>query len=309
MSVDFNIHQDTKYKYGFIGTCWDQGGCVGPSGQRTGPESVRHAMKKAWGRVQNGKILDVDQWRILDVADLQIKDFGNIEDYRVDDWKYSIDRIAENVGKVYAQKYVPVVVGGDCSIHYPAVKGLHDQVKGNVGVVYMDSHFDLWPEHPQFGRYSHASPCKNIMELDRVLGKNVVNFGMRGYGQPFFFDYIRQKGSTPITTNMFLQRGVEQTARDILNVINDGTEISVMCIDIDIIEGAMTPGTAGNEPAGPSPYEFQELVKLLAPHVDAIVITEVNDTFDVNGITAVQGAKIFNDFILYHYAGNHESDE
>ena len=303
MDISYNINSNAANKYGFIGTCWEQGACVGPSGQRTGPAAVRKAMKKAWGRIQNNKILDVDSWRLLDVRDLEVKDFGDINDFRVDNWLYTIDKIAENVGNVLTSGYIPVVVGGDCSIHYPSVKGIHDAIKGNVGVVYMDSHFDLWDEHPNYGKYSHASPCKNIMELSRVNGENVVHFGVRGYGQPFFYEYIIKNGSTPITANMFFSMGVEKSADRILSVINNGTEKSVICVDIDVIEGALTPGTAGNEPGGPISYEFQELIKMLAPHTDAIVITEVNANFDVNEITAIQAAKVFNDFIFYNYAG------
>lgn len=301
MDVSYIKNEQAKCKFGLIGTCWDQGGCVGPSGQRTGPEAVRKAMQKAWGRIQDGKIFDVEAWRLIDVDELLLKDFGDIDDYRVDDWVYSIDRIAEHVCQLEKDGYIPVVIGGDCSIHYPAVKGIHDASNGDIGFVYMDSHFDIWREHPKYGKYSHASPCKNIMDLPRVKGKNTVHFGVRGYGQPFFYEFIKEQGSTPITANEFIRQGVETTGKKIIDVINNGTQKSVLCIDIDVIEGALTPGTAGNEPGGPSSYEFQELVKYIAPHVDAIVLTEVNTNFDVNEITAVQGAKIVNDFIFYKY--------
>ena len=89
--VNFNTDANAKYKYGFIGTEWDQGGCIGPSGQRTGPASVREAMQLAWGYVRDNRIFDIESNRVVDLNDMMIKDFGNIDDYIVTDWEYSND--------------------------------------------------------------------------------------------------------------------------------------------------------------------------------------------------------------------------
>lgn len=301
-SVDFNRNSETKSNYGFIGTCWDQGGCIGPSGQRTGPESVRKAMQLAWGYVRDNAIFDIESMRVVDLSDLTIKDFGNIDDYIVDDWQYSNDKISENIENVVNSGYIPVVVGGDCSVHYPAVRGIHNSCTGNVGVVYMDAHCDFFNDEPKYGKFSHGSPVGNMMKLDRVKGENVVHFGIRMYEKPIFFDYIKEHGSTPITPQMFYKWGIEKSAEKILEVVKKNTEKAVLCIDIDVLEAAIAPGSAGNEPGGFLSFELQELCKILAPHMDSIIITEVNANYDLNSNTAVVAAKLFNDFIIYKHA-------
>jgi agmatinase len=299
--LDFNVDSDAKVKYGFIGTCWDQGGCIGPSGQRTGPESVRKAMQLAWGYVRDNQIFDIESMRVVDLNNMMIKDFGNIDDYIVDDWQYSINKMTEHVGNLVKSGYTPVVVGGDCSIHYPAFKGIHDNSDGNVGFIYMDAHCDFYNDNPKYGKFSHGHPCGNIMKLPRVNGENVVHFGIRMYEKPEFFDYIKKHGSTPITPQMFYKMGIERTAEKILNVVKKNTQKAVLCIDIDVLDASVAPGSAGNESGGFLSFELQELCKLLDPHMDSIIITEVNANYDLNTNTAVAAAKLFNDYMIYRY--------
>lgn len=119
--VNFNTDATQSISMALSGPSGTQGGCIGPSGQRTGPASVREAMQLAWGYVRDNRIFDIESNRVVDLNDMMIKDFGNIDDYIVTDWEYSNDRITENVSKVIAEGFTPVVVGGDCSIHYPSV--------------------------------------------------------------------------------------------------------------------------------------------------------------------------------------------
>src|SRR5205823_2587127 len=59
---------------------------------------------------------------------------------------------------------IPVVVGGDDSILFPAVAGFHDAVAGTVAIVHFDAHLDLMDESPAQGRYSHSSGMRRALE-------------------------------------------------------------------------------------------------------------------------------------------------
>ncbi|WP_066452507.1 arginase family protein [Anaerotruncus rubiinfantis] len=302
--VNFNTDANAKYKYGFIGTEWDQGGCIGPSGQRTGPASVREAMQLAWGYVRDNRIFDIESNRVVDLNDMMIKDFGNIDDYIVTDWEYSNDRITENVSKVIAEGFTPVVVGGDCSIHYPSVRAVHNACEGNIGVIYMDAHCDFYNDLRKYGNLSHGHPCGNIMKLPRVNGDNVIHFGIRAYEKPEFYDYIVNHGSHVMTPQTFYKLGIAESAKEALAILKKNTEKFVISLDIDVFEAAVAPGSAGPEVGGYSSYDLQEFLKILAPEAAGFVITEVNQTTDFNKHTAILAAKLFNDFMIYNYAAN-----
>ena len=300
--VNFNLDSAATHKYGFIGTEWDLGGCIGPSGQRTGPMAVRKAMQLAWNYVRDNKIFDIESNRVVDLSDMKIIDYGNITDYLVTDWQYTNDKIAENVSKVIRDGCIPVVVGGDCSIHYPALKATHDTCEGDVGIIYMDAHCDFFNDLARYGDLSHGHPCGNIMKLPRVKGENVIHFGIRAYEKPIFYDYIKEHGSHVMTPQTFYKLGIEAAANKALEILQNKTEKFIIAVDVDVFETCVAPGSAGPEVGGFSSYDLQEFLKILAPKAAGFTLTEVNQMTDVGGRTAVLAAKLFNDYIIYNYA-------
>lgn len=305
--VNFNVDgKNVRHKYGFIGTCWDQGGCIGPSGQRSGPSNVREQMQLAWNYVRDNKIFDIESERVVDLDDMAIIDYGDIDDYLVTDWVYTNNKICENVMKVIADGCIPCTVGGDCSIHYPAVKATHDSIEGNVGVIYMDAHCDFYNDLPKYGDLSHGHPMGNIMKLPRVKGENCIHFGIRAYEKPQFYDYIKEHGSHVMTPQTFYRLGIQEAAKQCLEILKKNTEKVVVAVDIDVFEAALAPGNAGPEVGGFSTFDLIEFLKILAPEVDGFTVTEVNESRDFNSITAVLAAKLFNDFIIYSHAAHPE---
>lgn len=301
--VNFNVDSTkAQYKYGFIGTEWDQDGCIGPSGQRTGPAAVRRAMQLAWNYVRDNRIFDIKSERVVDLNNMKIVDYGNIEDYLVTDWQYTTDKIVENVVKVIKDGCIPVVVGGDCSVHYPIFKATHDTCQGNVGVIYLDAHCDYFNDKRCYGELSHGHPCGNIMKLPRVKGENVISFGIRAYEKPQFYDYIKEHGSHIMTPQTFYKLGIEKAAHKALEILQKGTEKFIIAVDIDVFEACVAPGSAGLETGGFSSFELQEFLKILAPKAAGFTITEVNEMTAPAGRTAVLAAKLVNDFIIYNYA-------
>ena len=61
----------------------------------------------------------------------------------------------------------PLFIGGDHSVTYPVVAGLHD-VHGAVDIVHVDAHPDLYDELDG-NRLSHASPFARILEAGYQL--------------------------------------------------------------------------------------------------------------------------------------------
>ena len=238
---------------------------------------------------------------MLDLANISVKDFGQLKGLPVYDWMQAYDRIEDTIGTIIEEGRKPVIIGGDCSLNYVAAKSLHDTLKGKMGVVYMDAHFDTLAEDTWCGKYSHSSPLRNILNLPNVDADNVVQLGVRGYVYPKFYEFVEETGYHVINNTAFFEMGVEKTAEKILERVTDGTEKVMLCLDIDVLEGIFSPGSSCNESAGPSARELEAMVKKLAPYVDGICITEINVMADLNDITSMEGAKLMWDYIMNNY--------
>ena len=89
-----------------------------------------------------------------------------------DDEFERIRRVAEAV--VRADR-MPIFLGGDHSVTYPIIAGLH-AVRGRLPIVHFDAHPDLYDELLG-NRLSHASPFARIME--NGLASDLWQYGIR----------------------------------------------------------------------------------------------------------------------------------
>jgi formiminoglutamase/agmatinase len=64
--------------------------------------------------------------------------------------------------------YIPLVVGGDHGVTFPAVKALHDSCSGSVGVIQLDAHCDLLDYSDRQGHFSGSSGMRRSLELERI---------------------------------------------------------------------------------------------------------------------------------------------
>ncbi len=301
-----NINEENEQadkKYGILGIVWDQGDVNGRPGAKYAPQSVKQCAERFIGRIQNNRIFDVENWRMLDLAKLSVKDYGLVRDLPVYDWMQAYTGMEEAIKGIMEDGRKPVIIGGDCSVNFPAVKAVHDMTEGKMGVIYMDAHFDTLAEDTWCGKYSHSSPLRNILNLPNVDAGNVVQFGVRGYVYPKFYEYVEETGYHVIHNTAFFEMGVDKTVEEILKRATDKTERVMLCLDIDVLEGIFSPGSSCNESAGPNARELEAIVKRLAPYVDGICITEINVLVDINDITSMEGAKLMWDYIMNNYGG------
>lgn len=299
-----NIHEnneDALSKFGVIGILWDQGDLNGRNGSRFAPPKVKACAERFIDRIEKDHIFDAETWKLVDLAQLSVKDYGNVKELPPMNWGSAYRIIEDKIGCIVKDGRYSFVIGGDCSLNYVATKALHDVVEGNVGVIYFDAHFDTREEDIRLGKYSHSSPLRNILDLERINPDNVVQIGVRGYVNPQFYQFVNETGYHVINNSQFFHMGIDRTVEEILKYVTKGTDKIVMCLDIDVMEGIFSPGSSCNEPAGPNSWEMQELVKKLAPFVDQVSLTEIIEMMDINDITCNEGAKIMWDYIINRY--------
>ena len=92
--------------------------------------------------------------------------------------------IRARVGEIASRGIIPVILGGDHSITWPAATAVADHYGfGNVGIVHFDAHADT-ADIIDGNLASHGTPMRRLIESGAVLGRNFVQVGLRGYWPP-----------------------------------------------------------------------------------------------------------------------------
>lgn len=129
-----------------IGVPFDGAATLGWPGARYAPAEVRRHLGWMRMRVQGGEIYSIDEDRVVPFDPAQLVDAGDAA-VVPHDLMATLAAVRAKTRVETAAGRVPVVVGGDDSILFPAVAGFHgatDVAGGSVAVV----HFPGADEHP-----------------------------------------------------------------------------------------------------------------------------------------------------------------
>ncbi len=187
-------------------------------------------------------------------------------------------RIETGIAKLLDEGYRPLVLGGDHSITFPAVKAV-SQGYADLTVVQFDAHPDLYDEF-QGNRYSHACPFARIMELGTV--KRLVQIGIRAIAG-HHREQIKRFGVHAVEMRDW---------RDSLPALDSPVYIS---FDIDALDPAFAPGVVHREPGGLSVRQAIAAIQSLGVSVVGADIVELNPRLDPSGVTAAVCAKLLKE--------------
>ena len=176
--------------------------------------------------------------------------------------------------EVAAAGLVPAVVGGDDSILFPAVAGVHDAVAGSLGIVHLDAHLDLLDESPAQGRFSQSSGMRRALELPRVSARHSVQVGTRSFNFPSSKRFIDEVGLTELPAALMARRGLDWTLARIREVVA-GADHVFLSVDLDVLDPAHAPGVGWHEPGGLTSRDLLDLVVALAPSVRGFALNEL----------------------------------
>lgn len=181
-----------------------------------------------------------------------------------------------------------VILGGDHSITYPAVKGFAENVP-DFNLIVFDAHPDLMDN---FVPPSHEDYLRVLIEKGVVKAEDVVLVGIRNWDK-IEMDYIEEKGIKYITSKEILEKGVETITNEIKQLIGKPIYLS---LDIDVIDSCEAPGTGYCEENGISSEQLIFFLKNVPVKMADVV--EVNPKKDVGDKTSSLAAKIISEIIL-----------
>jgi formiminoglutamase/agmatinase len=296
--LSLNSHlSDPTVAFNVIGFPWDMGASLGRPGARYAPEVIRKLLGWNVNRIRDNKVWDIEGGRLVDLSKVRIADGGDVE-LAYHDRATSFDRVQQVVGEALVAGEVPIVLGGDHSISYPPIAALAEHIDGPVGIIQLDAHLDLVDDSPMQGRYSQSSQIRRALDLPNVSPERLIQIGIRGLNYPEMKTYCEEAGITQITAPEAIETPAEELAERAIAVAGrDGAKI-YMTLDIDVITPMAAPGAGYLEFYGLPVGLVSKLLRLLAPHVAAFDVAEVNPVFDFKDVTSNLAAKLLFDFIL-----------
>ena len=235
-------------------------------GAAAAPPLIRAALHSDHGNrtAENGLELGVDV-QLEDAGDLPLGEQPG--DFRL---------IVDAVSAAAREGRVPIVLGGDHAISFPALEGIA-AVHDPVDILHFDAHPDLYEDF-EGDPHSHASPFARIME--RGLARRLVQVGIRTLNR-HCREQAQRFGVEVIEMRDFAPDRVP---------IPDGP--LYISIDLDGFDPAYAPGVSHHEPGGLSVRDVMAVLRRVTGPIVGADVVEYNPSRDVNGVTAVLAAKL-----------------
>jgi len=250
-------------------------------GARFGPRAIRMASYHA-GSI-NSLQLDIQPFEWLDCVDAGDAPVvpANLE--------RAHEVIRRKVAEVAASGALPILLGGDHSITYPAASAVAAAVAPRrMGIVHFDAHADA--ANSTWGVLaSHGTPMRRLIESGVVESRNFVQVGLRGYWPPAeTLAWMKRHGLRWHLMTEIEQRGSEAVVADAIAEALDGPEVIYLSVDIDVLDPGMAPGTGTPEPGGMLTRELLRAIRQVVGRVELVGmdVVEVAPPYDLSEVTA-----------------------
>jgi agmatinase len=264
-----------------VGAPWDGGTTFNP-GARLGPWAVRRASAHVQGY---HPIHEIDVFGSLEAVD-----GGNVPITPFDP-AFARAAIEGDVSSIVEAGAVPVLVGGDHSVAYPAIRAVARK-HGPLAIVHLDAHLDTSGDAIWGDAYHHGTPIRHVLSEGLVAPGALHQVGIRAsWGSPEEGAFAASHGAHRWDVDTIAERGIGTIARAIRAAIGDRP--TYLTLDVDGIDPAYAPGTGTPVPGGLATREVLRLLRGLSGiQVVGIDVVEVCPARDVADATATVAAHL-----------------
>ncbi|HLF17099.1 MAG TPA: agmatinase family protein [Candidatus Thermoplasmatota archaeon] len=270
------------------GTCFDSA-VIGRKGCKDGPTAIREAFRFL-GSYDPVRGTDLAGLRVHDLGDAPVDVKGVLATHRL---------VQAHAAEAFLAGPPVVLLGGDNSLSFPHVAGLHEARPGRIGLVVLDSHYDL---RPYQGEPTSGTPYRRILEElggKPVQGRNLVEVGLRSWANTkALADEAVRLGIHVVTRDEVRTRGAREVAKRALELAGDGVEHLFLSVDIDALDQSVAPGCSAPGPDGLLLHEAVEVVHIVAADARCrgMDLVEVAPNLDPSGNTARAAAHLVATF-------------
>lgn len=200
-------------------------------------------------------------WDLETLDHVTVTDCGDI-DVMPGDTPLSYRRLEDRIAEIQRIGAVPLMIGGDHGVTYPAVRAVAARQGGPLGFLLFDTHLDL-SENFNNDRLTRASPVLRICELPEIDPKRIAIIGPKGARNlPEWTPLARELGITIYPDRVVQKRGIEAIVEEALDIVSPDGRPPYVSVDIDVIDPAFAPGTNSIEPGGFTAREIINGVRL-----------------------------------------------
>jgi arginase len=259
---------DLSTTVGLLGLPWD-GGSSFLRGAAGAPAAIRAALRSEAGNLWSESGMD------LGAAGVMVE-HGDVAGLQAMAPEAAAAAIEREVGGVLGAARRPLLLGGDHSVTYPALRALAAR-HPHLTVLHLDAHPDLYDE---FGgdRRSHASPFARVME-EGLCGR-LVQVGIR-----------TMNGHQREQAERFGVETIDMRAWD--GGARPRMEGAVyLSLDLDVLDPACAPGVSHREPGGLTVREVVRLLQGVGGDLVGADLVELNPARDLDGVTGLVAAKL-----------------
>jgi agmatinase len=241
-------------------------------------------------------IAELDIQTLVDpMKALTVVDYG---DFRVDNMSIerSVDHVTDMVAETSATNAIPMMVGGDTSILYPAVKGVaRTHGNGSFGLV----HFSAHPDARRDAVHTISDDQALFMLLDEgiVNGSDLITVGLRGNAATeTTLQWLQDSGVRYHTMAEVNRNGYGAVMDRVVNELEALPEQLFVSIDVSVID----PGdliAAGRVSAnGLSINDVTSTVRYLcaAREIVGFEITDMAPALDFSRLSALNSNAVLN---------------
>jgi agmatinase len=220
---------------------------------------------------------------------LNMCDIGDV--FTIANIEKSFDQISKAVSHVMGNGTLPIIFGGDHSIGYPCVRGVAENVEGNIGIIHIDRHADT--QEKEMDERMHTTPWFHATNIPNAPAVNLVQVGIGGWQVPRpGVKVSRERGTTIMTISDVENLGIDRAVEMALEVAWKGAKAVYLSFDIDSVDCGFVPGTGWPEPGGFLPREVLRFLQGVAKEgICAMEVVEVSPPYDISDTTALLAAR------------------
>lgn len=216
--------------------------------------------------------MDLKNTKICDVGDLTFP-LGNTSK--------TMDVIKEFTQGVVADNKIPLMIGGEHLVSYPAIEAVYEKYN-DLRLLHFDAHTDL-RETFFDERLSHATVIKRAWDF---LGDGkIYQYGIRS-GDKEEFEWAKEH--TKLTK--FTYEGLDEAIEEI------GDKPVYITIDLDILDPSVMAGTGTPEPGGISFNDMMDIIlKIKKLNIVGADVVELSPHYDPTGVSNAVACKILRE--------------
>lgn len=269
-------------------------------GTKFAPRALREAAFVAPPNGRRYVNLD-DPHETLVARDILLGDIGDIEVWPKDPSR-TLECVRQTVRDVRMQT-LPVIIGGDHSITYPAWLGCRE-ASGNhkCGLIFFDGDTDAEDSFLTLDRYWHGDVIRRLVDDGHVDPRHVFLVGQRGIIDANLYDWTVSRGVSIFSSRDVRTRGIETIMNEIAERLAGCTDRVYVSIDIDVVDASVAAGTGWPGWGGLHPNDIFRAMRCLSRFsVTGIDLVEISPPLDPSGLTVLLGMEVLWNFLRFGF--------